>query len=224
MINGLRKRPVFGSELWHLMRVVEPQDSAPLGVMEGERVSKTMRAGRRRPDLLDNEAEAVALFEPMDEAIIAKKILLRMVLRLPVNILSPYDMYNHSPQMSSFVDPCSLQRKNIDPFARQTDHTLASFLIFLEKWRALARPKSRVTVRLPGFGKDGCACWQSNPDINVRAIPAPRSRFRAPTPCGAEPDRERLAVHASELSSNRIFRDYDDVVEAASSVWNKLIA
>ena len=24
--------------------------------------------------------------------------------------------------------------------------------------------------------------------------------------------------------SNRVFRDYDDVVEAASSVWNKLIA
>lgn len=79
MINGLRKCPVFGSELWRLMRVVKSQDSAPLAVMESERVSKTMRAGRRRPDLLDNEAEAVALVEPMDEAIIAKKILQRMV-------------------------------------------------------------------------------------------------------------------------------------------------
>jgi hypothetical protein len=89
MINGLRKCPIFGSELWRLMRVVESQDSAPLAVMDGERVSKTMRAGRRRPDLLDNDAETVALVEPMDEPIIAKKILQRMVSRLPANILSP---------------------------------------------------------------------------------------------------------------------------------------
>jgi len=70
------------------MRVVESQDSAPLAVMEGERVSKTMRARRRRPDLLD-EAEAVALVEPMGEAIIAKKVLQRMVWRLLSRILSP---------------------------------------------------------------------------------------------------------------------------------------
>jgi hypothetical protein len=57
--------------------------------MEGERVSKTMRTGRRRPDALDNEAKAVALVEPMDEAIIAKKILQRMVSRLLAHILSP---------------------------------------------------------------------------------------------------------------------------------------
>jgi len=48
-----------------------------------------MRAGRRRPDLLDNEAEAVALVEPMDEPVIAKKILQRMVSPLPTHILSP---------------------------------------------------------------------------------------------------------------------------------------
>jgi hypothetical protein len=71
------------------MRVVESQDSAPIAVMKGERVSKTMRARRRRPDLLDNEAEAVAPVEPMDEAIIAKKILQCMVSRLPTHILSP---------------------------------------------------------------------------------------------------------------------------------------
>ena len=71
--------------------------------MEGERVPKTMRAGRRRPDLLDNEAEAVALVEPMDEAIIAKKILQRMVSRLLSHILSPYDMYKHLPQVSNLA-------------------------------------------------------------------------------------------------------------------------
>ena len=105
MINGLRKCPVFGSELWRLMRVVKSQDSAPLAVMESERVSKTMRAGRRRPDLLDNEAEAVALVEPMDEAIIAKKILQCMVLRLRAHILSPYDMYSTHRKCQVFVDP-----------------------------------------------------------------------------------------------------------------------
>ena len=62
----------------------------------------------------------------------------------------------------------------MDRWVPDKQTTLSSFLIFLEKWRALARPKSRVTVRLPGFGKDGCASRQSNPDINVRAIPAPR--------------------------------------------------
>jgi hypothetical protein len=47
---------------------------SPMPMINGSRKCP-VRAERRRPDLLDNEAEAVALVEPMDEAIIAKKIL-----------------------------------------------------------------------------------------------------------------------------------------------------
>jgi hypothetical protein len=43
---------------------------------------------------------------------------------------------------------------------------------------------------------------------------------------GTQPYRERLAVHIMRQTylSNRVFLDYDDVVEISSSAWNKLIA
>jgi hypothetical protein len=40
---------------------------------------------------------------------------------------------------------------------------------------------------------------------------------------GAQPAGKRLAVHAGNWLSNRIFESFDDIVDHCCDAWNKLI-
>ena len=69
-------------------------------------------------------------------------------------------------------------------------------------------------------------CWSIRPGgicPTLRRAATTSRSCRCPEMSRAQPGGERLAVHARQLVSNRVFTSYDDLVDHCCDAWNNLV-